>query len=137
MMGAEDKISQLGHLFGDVREYINLRFDALKLRAVDHLSSSSGLLFSVIIGMLLFMCAFLFIMAGFTYWLGQALRSPAGAMFIIGGFIACLSTLVLLWRKHIFTNRMVRFFLKIFFNPASPDLHQEKPAAVKDENDEA
>lgn len=136
-MDAGDKISQLEHLFADVREYINLRLDALKLRAVDHLSSSSGLLFSVIMGMLLFMCAFLFIMAGFTCWLGQALHSPAGAMFITGGFIACLSALVLLWRKHIFTNRMVRFFLKIFFNPASPDLHQEKPAAVKDGNDEA
>jgi hypothetical protein len=117
-MDAEDKISRLEQLLSDATAYINLRFDALKLRAAGQLSALSGLLFSIIIGTLLFLCAFLFIMAGFTCWLAQALHSPAGAIFITGGFILCMAILVLLLRKRIFTNRMVRFFIKIFFNEA-------------------
>jgi hypothetical protein len=135
-MNPEDKISQLEQLLTDVSEYINLRLDALKLRMVDHLSSFSGLLFSIIAGMLLLMAALLFILGGLTYWLGQLLHSPAGAMCITGGFILCLTVLVLSLRNHIFTNRMVRFFMQLFFNPTPPDLHREKPAGdVKEEND--
>lgn len=132
-MDTEDKMSQLERLFADVREYINLRFEALKLQAVEHFSSFSSLLFSVVMGMLLFMCAFLFIMAGFTCWLSRALHSPAVAMFITGGFIVCLTVIVLSLRKYIFTNRMVRFFLKMFFYAAP----SEKTDGVKEENDEA
>jgi hypothetical protein len=43
---------------------------------------------------------------------------------------------VLLLRKRIFTNRMVRFFIKMFFNH-TPQSFDEKPDGVKDENDEA
>jgi hypothetical protein len=114
-MDAEDKISQLEQLLSEVTVYINLRLETLKLRAVGHLASFSGLLFGIVAGMLLLMLALLFLLAGFTYWLGQALHSPAVAMVITGGFVLCVTVLVLLWRKHIFTNRMVRFFIKVFF----------------------
>jgi hypothetical protein len=133
MMESEDKISQLEQLMADITAYINLRFDALKLRAVDHLSSCSGMLFSAITGMLLFVLALLFLLAGCTYWLAQILHSPAGAMFITGGFVLCITVLVILLRKKIFTNRMVRFFIRMFFNPTPPGSHREN----KENDDEA
>jgi hypothetical protein len=120
-MSTEDKISQLEQLLSDVTEYINLRFDALKLRMVDHLSAFSGLLLSIIAGMLLLMVAVLFILSGLTYWLAQVLHSPAGAMCITGGFMICLTVLIFLLRNHIFTNRMVRFFIKMFFGTKKED----------------
>ena len=132
-MDAEDKLSQLEQLMADVTEYINLRIDALKLRIADHLSAFSGLIFGTLLGVLLLLLALLFILAGFTWWLSQALHSPAVALFITGGFILCLTILVFALRKRIFTNRMVRFFIKLFFNPASA----EEPDSVKEENDEA
>jgi hypothetical protein len=136
-MNTEDKLSQLEQLLSDVTEYINLRFDALKLRMVDHLSAFSGLLLSIIAGMLLLMLAFLFILSGLIYWLGQALHSPAGAMIITGGFTICLAVLVFMLRNHIFTNRMVRFFIKMFFNSSLSDSSREKSDDIKEENDEA
>jgi hypothetical protein len=132
-MNQEDKISQLEQLLADVKTYVNLRIDALKLRMVDHLSAFSGMLFSIIAGISLLILAMLFIMAGFTCWLAEAIHSTAGALFITGGFILGVTVLVLSWRKYIFTNRLVRFFINLFFNPAPP----EKADGVKEENDEA
>ncbi|MDR3185079.1 MAG: hypothetical protein LBT49_06725 [Prevotellaceae bacterium] len=135
-MEAEDKISQLEQLIAGVTAYINLRLDALKLQAAGHLSSFSGWLLGIITGALLLLLALLFFLAGFAYWLGQLLDSPAAALCLTGGLIVCVTGVVLLLRKCIFTNRMVRYFVKMFFNH-TPQGFGEKPDGAKADNDEA
>jgi VIT1/CCC1 family predicted Fe2+/Mn2+ transporter len=120
-MDTGDKLAQLEQLIVDVNKYFNLRFDALRLRAVEHLSTLFSLIFSTLVGIFLLMLAFLFIMSGVTVWLGNLIGSLIGAMFITGGFFLIIAIIVIIFRKKIITNRMVRVFIKMFFDYDTPD----------------
>jgi hypothetical protein len=115
MIETEDKISQLEQLLAEIKKYFHLRMDALKLRAADNLSTLFSLLLSTLICIFLLTIAFLFLLGAFTYWLSLAIGSPAGAMLITGGFVLLLTAILLLLRKKIITNRMVRLFIRLLF----------------------
>ena len=99
----------------DIRKYLDLRLNDLKLRTVDGLSVGVGRILSLMLVIMLgaiVLAAFAF---GTVLLLGDLIGSWAGAAFIIGGFfLIILGVILLFWRK-MFVNTFVRLFIGIFY----------------------
>lgn len=99
----------------DVRKYLDLRLEDLKLRTVDGLSVGVSRVLAVMVLLMLgaiVLAAFAF---GTVLLLGDVIGSQAGAAFIIGGvFLIVLVVILLVWRK-LFVNIFVKLFIDIFY----------------------
>lgn len=99
----------------DVRKYLDLRLEELKLRAVDGLSVGvNGVLSMMLILMLgaIVLAAFAF---GTVLLLGDLIGSWAAAAFIIGGvFLVALVVVLFFWRS-LFVNAFIKLFIGIFY----------------------
>lgn len=99
----------------ELRRYMGLRVDEIKLKAVDGLSvgvSSVLALMTIMAVGAIASAAFAF---GFVVLLGEAIGSWAIAAFIVGGvFLVLLSVLVIIRRK-LFRDLFVKLFISIFY----------------------
>jgi hypothetical protein len=106
-------VEELGRV---TREYVDLRVDDLKLRAVKGLSMSLGklllaLLFLTVISIVLLALAF-----GGVLLLGNAVGSYAMGAFLVAGFFAIVLLALFLLRKRLFRDTFVPLFVKLFFD---------------------
>ena len=99
----------------DMRRYLDLRLEELKLKVVDGLSVGvNGVLSMMLILMLgaIVLAAFSF---GTVLLLGDLIGSWTGAAFIIGGvFLAVLVVVLFFWRS-LFVNAFIKLFIGIFY----------------------
>ena len=99
----------------DVRKYLDLKVDELKLKTIDGLSVGLGRILSLMTVLMLaaiVLAAFAF---GIVLLLGEAIGSWAAASFIIGGVVLLLLLgVVLVWKK-LFVNVFVKLFINIFY----------------------
>ncbi len=99
----------------DIRKYLDLRLNELKLRTIDGLSVGVSRVLSLMVVIMLgaiVLAAFAF---GTVLLLGDIIGSWAGAAFIIGGFFLILLALMLLLWKRLFVNIFVKLFIGIFY----------------------
>ena len=99
----------------EIREYMDLRLDDIKLKAVDGLSVGVSRVLSLMVVLMLsaiVLAAFAF---GTVLLLGDLIGSWAAAAFIIGGiFLVALVVVLLVWKK-LFVNIFVKLFIDIFY----------------------
>ena len=99
----------------DVRKYLDLKVDELKLKTIGGLSVGVGRILSLMTVLMLaaiVLAAFAF---GTVLLLGEAIGSWAAASFIIGGVVLLLLLgVVLVWKK-LFVNVFVKLFINIFY----------------------
>ena len=99
----------------EIREYMDLRLDDLKLKAVDGLSVGVSRVLSLMVVLMLgaiVLAAFAF---GTVLLLGDLIGSWAAAAFIIGGvFLIALVAVLLVW-KRLFVDIFVKLFIDIFY----------------------
>lgn len=99
----------------EIREYMDLRLDDIKLKAVDGLSVGVSRVLSLMVVLMLgaiVLAAFAF---GTVLLLGDLIGSWAAAAFIIGGiFLVALVVVLLIW-KNLFVNIFVKLFIDIFY----------------------
>ena len=99
----------------EIRKYLDLRMNDLKLRAVDGLSVGMARLFSLMVILMLaaiVLAAFAF---GALFLLGDIIGSMAAAAFIIGGvFLIVLLAVLMVW-KRLFVDIFVKLFIGIFY----------------------
>lgn len=99
----------------EIREYMDLRLDDIKLKAVDGLSVGVSRVLSLMVVLMLgaiVLAAFAF---GTVLLLGDLIGSWAAAAFIIGGvFLIALVAVLLVWKK-LFVNIFVKLFIDIFY----------------------
>lgn len=99
----------------EIREYMDLRLDDLKLKAVDGLSVGVSRVLSLMVVLMLgaiVLAAFAF---GTVLLLGDLIGSWAAAAFIIGGvFLIALVAVLLVWKK-LFVDIFVKLFIDIFY----------------------
>lgn len=99
----------------EIREYIDLRLDDLKLKAVDGLSVGVSRVLSLMVVLMLgaiVLAAFAF---GTVLLLGDLIGNWAAAAFIIGGvFLIALVAVLLVWKK-LFVDIFVKLFIDIFY----------------------
>ena len=99
----------------EIREYMDLRLDDFKLKAVDGLSVGVSRVLSLMVVLMLgaiVLAAFAF---GTVLLLGDLIGSWAAAAFIIGGvFLVAFVAVLLVWKK-LFVNIFVKLFIDIFY----------------------
>ena len=109
MMGCQDRIDP------DIRKYLDLRLNELKLRTVDGLSVGVSRILSLMVVIMLgaiVLAAFAF---GTVLILGEMIGSWPAAAFIIGGFYLIILALILIFWRRLFVNMFVRLFIGIFY----------------------
>ncbi len=121
----ENKPSNLETLLSEVYRYLTLRLDDLKLRTVDGLSSLFSLLFCALAGLLLLNMALIFIFGALSVWLAACIGSLPWAMLITGGVFILLAVILLLARKRLITDKLVRVIIKMFFEEKNGDNESE------------
>lgn len=107
--------SLLEELYGSLKEYLDLRINEGKLT----LTESLAILFSRLIVFILVVItgavAFGFFAFAFSCWLGELLHSqPLGAL-ITGSIFLVAVIVLILFRKRMFTDSMVKLLISMFF----------------------
>jgi len=122
---AAEPIENLETLAGSAKEYIDMRINAFKLKIVENLS----LLFSKIIYALLLIVILgisaALIASALSWYLGDLLNSRATGSLITAGIFILLAIIIILKRKKLFINTMVKMFIPIFFEPANKTDQEE------------
>lgn len=99
----------------DIRNYLDLRMNELKLKTIDGLSIGVSRVVSMMLVIMLgaiVLAAFAF---GTVLLLGELIGSWAGAAFIIGGIFLIILALLLIYWKRLFVNIFVKLFISIFY----------------------
>ena len=104
-----------GGMDSDIRNYLDLRLNELRLKAIDGLSVGVSRVLSMMLVVMLGAIALAAFAFGIVILLGELLGSWAGAAFIIGAlFLLVLVLMRLLW-KRLFVNIFVKLFISIFY----------------------
>lgn len=99
----------------ELRRYIELRINEIKLKAVDGLSvgvSSVLALMTILVVGAIAAVAFAF---GLTVLLGELIGSWAAAAFIVGGLFLIVLAVLIFLRKRLFRDLFVKLFISIFY----------------------
>lgn len=99
----------------EVRRYMELRIDEIKLKAVDGLSVGVSGVLALMAIMAVGAIALIAIAFGSMLLLGEAVGSLSLAAFIIAGFFLLLLVFLIILRKKLFLNLLVRLFISIFY----------------------
>ena len=110
-----DMASEREHRDDELRKYLDLRLDDMKLKAVDGLSVGVSSVLSMIAAIMLGAIVLATFTFGAIILLGESIGSWAGAAFIVGGLLVLLLLLMLLLWKRFFVNIFVRLFISIFY----------------------
>lgn len=103
-------------LENDVRTYMDMRLNDLKLKAVDGLSVGVSRVLSLMVIVMLGAIVLASFAFGSVLLLGDLIGSWAAAAFIIGGvFLIALTVMLFVWKK-LFTDIFVKLFIDIFYD---------------------
>lgn len=100
----------------DVKEYVNLRVDDVKLRAVKGLSISMSRLLSMIIVLIAASMAMFALSAGLILIVGHAIGSVAVGAFIVAAFFVIATLVLLRLKDRLFVNAFVKTLVGVFFD---------------------
>lgn len=100
----------------DMRDYVDLRVDELKLRTTKGLSSAMGRLTAILlmVGLLVIVLGLLAVVL--ITWIGQWTGSVALASTIVCGVFLLALAIVFLLRKKLFRDTFVKLFIKVFYD---------------------
>jgi hypothetical protein len=104
-----------GGMDSDIRNYLDLRLNELRLKAIDGLSVGVSRVLSMMLVVMLGAIALAAFAFGIVILLGELLGSWAGAAFIIGVLFLLVMVLMLLLWKRLFVNIFVKLFISIFY----------------------
>ena len=102
-------------MVSDIRNYLDLRLNELKLKTIDGLSIGVSRVLSMMLVVMLGAIALAAFAFGAVLLLGDLIGSWAGAAFIIGGFFLIVLSLLLIYWKRLFVNIFVKLFIGIFY----------------------
>ena len=110
----------------DVKDYVQLNYDLLRLNLVEKLSLIIALVLSLFIGILLVITAMVYFSIAFVHWTVAFFESLIPGFLILGGFFLVLFVIFFALRKRLFVNPMIKLLGSIIFN--------EPKNTEKDEN---
>ena len=102
-------------LDSEIRKYLELRMDDLKLKTIDGLSVGVSRVLSLIVILILGAIVLVSFAFGTVLLLGDLIGSWSAAAFTVGGvFLVALVVLLFVWKK-LFTDIFVKLFIDIFY----------------------
>ena len=124
---SRDKNTNSNTLISDeVKEYVSLRVQSLKLAAVDNLSTFISKSFGVLLFTLLLTISLLLLTIGLSLWLGEVLQSTPLAFAITGGTMMVAALIIFALRGRLITNSLVRLFSQMFFANRKSSIDQDE-----------
>lgn len=102
-------------LAGDVKDYVAMREDKLKLQTTKVASTGIARMLAMIVIILLAFIVLMLLAFSCVLLLGEAIHSYAGAAFIITGVLAVLLVVLFFCRKKLFVNSFVKLFIGLFY----------------------
>ena len=102
-------------MVSDIRNYLDLRLNELKLKTIDGLSIGVSRVLSMMLVVMLGAIALVAFAFGAVLLLGDLIGSWAGAAFIVGGIFLIVLSLLLIYWKRLFVNIFVKLFIGIFY----------------------
>jgi len=99
----------------DLKDYVDLKADELKLRTTEGLSLAMGRLTAVLllVGLLVIVLGLLAVVL--IQWIGQWTGSVAVSSSIVCGFFVLVLAVLFFLRKKLFRDTFVRLFIKVFY----------------------
>ena len=108
-------------LLADCKDYIQTRYDLLRLELLDKLSQILGLIVLIIVALILVMGALAYFSVALVHLMSQVM--PVSVACLILGCVLLIILLILYLNKEkIFINPFIRILSSLFFeNPASAE----------------
>ena len=117
MMFADDKsIDTLQQLFVEFRKYLKLQKEYTKLEVTEKLSVLLSTLILLLVVGVLAMVALFYLSFALAYILGPLVGGLMVSFSIIAGFHILLIVLIIILRKRLIINPMVKFIAGLFFD---------------------
>lgn len=115
MENNEKKNDAYSLLLNDVKEYVNLQFDRMRLVLIEKLSQIISLIVALFIGTVLILASFIYFSMAFVHWMNIVFGSMIPGFLILGGFFVILFSLFYLLKNKIFLNPIIKKLASIFF----------------------
>ena len=100
----------------EVKDYVLLNYDLLRLKLVEKLAMVIALILSLFIGILLVIIAIVYFSFAFVHWTGTLFESLIPGFLILGGLFIVLFIIFFSLRKRLFVNPMIKLLSSIVFN---------------------
>lgn len=115
MLNLNDLAKPAENLVGDIKDYISMQEDRLKLEATKAASTSIARLLSMVLIILVAFVALLLLSFACVLLLGEAMHSYSAAAFIVAGVVILLTAVLFLCKKKLFVNTFVKLFIDVFY----------------------
>jgi hypothetical protein len=114
-------VDDLNNIKKDIREYIEVRLDLLRLHTAEHISRLfSNAASAAVIGYLL-LIILLFISFAGGYFFGSLLHSNELGFLCVAGFYTVVLVIFLVFRKQVVDRPVIKAVMRLFFPKFSDD----------------
>ena len=121
-------------LIKDGKEYLNSRYDFLRLELLEKISSIVALLILVMISLVLITTVWIYISGILIVLMANAFGGYILPFVIMGGASLLILAIIVLLKNRIILNPLIGLFSKILFNHIEDDSEDDKEN--RDENDQ-
>lgn len=105
----------LDELYSSLKEYLDLRINESKLSLAESLAVLFSRMIVFVLAVITGSVAFTFIAFAFSEWIGALLNSQALGSLITGGIFLIAVIILVLLRKRLFTDSMVKLLIGMIF----------------------
>ncbi len=105
----------LALIISEIKKYIDIKYDLVKLDLIEKIALISSLLFTLLIMLIVFPSVFLFTSLGIAYYLGSLLGATYWGFLILGGFFFIIGIIIFLLRNRLITKPVLRSLLRVIF----------------------
>lgn len=116
MFGNDKCIDSMQDLFFEVRKYLELQKDYIKLDLVEKLTIILSTLILILILIILGMIALFYLSFTFAYIIAPYVGGLTGSYAIITGIIVLIIALIYIFRKNLIIRPMTNFLAKVLLN---------------------
>jgi hypothetical protein len=113
-MNAQEPVENFQQLYNDLKKYVELQTDYVKVEFVEKMTILVSTLLIIILVVVFVIAALFYLFFSLAYILLPLVGSLAISFGIISGIYFILIGLLMLFRKRLIVNPLVRFLSKLF-----------------------
>ncbi len=114
MINTQDPVENFQQLYDDVKKYIQLQTEYVKVEFVEKLTVLVSALLIIFLVIILIMGALFYLFFSVAYLLEPIAGSMTISFLIISAFYLLLTFLLFVFRKKLIINPLVRFLSRLF-----------------------
>lgn len=115
-MNYQEPVENFQQLYNDLKKYVELQADYVKVEFVEKMTILLSTLLIITLVIILAIAALFYLFFALAYALVPVVGSLAISFCLITGIYLILIALLLMFRKKLIINPLVRFLSKLFLN---------------------